>query len=65
MFAPIVLLIRRILGVHRFTHIRAEIIEIHSNLIICASKWMGLNHTQQVVLLHIARNNGKKLGLLS
>jgi len=44
MFAPIVSLIRRVLGVQRFTHLRAEVIEIHSNIIIHASGWMGLNH---------------------
>ena len=65
MFAPIVSLIRRVLGMHRFTHIRAEVIEIHSNIIIRASGWMGMNHQQQIMLLHIARNNGRKLGLLS
>ncbi len=64
MFAPIVVLIRRILGIHRFTHIRAVVIEIHSNIITHVSAWMGMDHQQQVVLLHIARNNGRKLGLL-
>jgi hypothetical protein len=64
MFAPIVFLIRRVLGVQRFTHIRAKVIEIHSNIIIHASGWMGLNHQQQIELLHIARENGRKLGFL-
>lgn len=65
MFAPIVVLIRRVLGVHRFTHIRAEVIELHSNIIIHASGWMGMDHHQQIALLHTARENGRKLGLLS
>ncbi len=64
MFSPIVSLIRRVLGVERFTHIRSEIIVIHSNIIIHVSGWMGLNHTQEVALLHIARENGRKLGFL-
>lgn len=65
MFSPIVSLIRRVLGVERFTHIRAEVIVIHSNIITHVSGWMGLNHHHQIALLHIARENGRKLGLLS
>ncbi len=64
MFAPIVSLIRRVLGVQRFTHIRAEVIKIHSDIITHVSGWMDMNHQQQLELLHIARENGRKLGFL-
>lgn len=65
MFAPLVILTRNILGTKRFNHVRAEVIKLHSSVITHVSRRLGLDHDQQMDLIHTARDNGKKLGLLA
>ena len=65
MFSPIVILIRRFLGKKRFNHVRAEVIKLHSSVITHVSGWLGFNRQKQMDLIHLARENGRKLGLLA
>ena len=65
MFAPFVKLTRQILGTKKFNRLRAEIIKLHTHVITDVSSKLGLDHDRQMDLVHTARDNGKKLGLLA
>jgi hypothetical protein len=65
MFAPLVVLIRRQLGTPEFNRLRGKAIALHSQLITNVCNLLGIDRTQRQNLIRLARDNGKKLGLLA
>lgn len=65
MFAPFVVVIRRWLGDPKFVQVRGKAIAMHSQVITNFCKRIGVDRTQRQNLIRLARDNGKKLGLLA
>lgn len=65
MFAPIVVLIRRFVGDPRFIKLRGKAIALHSQAITNFCNQVGIDRTKRQNLIRLARDNGKKLGLLA
>lgn len=65
MFAPIVLLVRRVLGDSRFLKARGKAIALHSQAITHFCERVGIDRTKRQNMIRLARDNGKKLGLLA
>jgi len=65
MFAPIVTIARLILGQKRFTKIRGKAIALHSQVITNFCNQIGIDRTQRQSMIRLARDNGKRLGLLA
>lgn len=65
MFAPIVIWIRNWLGQREFNHLRSKLIARHIQIITQVCDRCGFAiHTRQH-LIHMAHDNGKKLGFLA
>ncbi|MBD2326068.1 MAG: electron transporter [Alkalinema sp. CACIAM 70d] len=65
MFAPIVVLVRNFLGSERFVALRGKAIAQHSKVITNVCNTLGIDRTQRQNLIRLARDNGKRLGLLA
>ena len=65
MFAPIVVLIRRWLGEPRFIRLRGKAIALHAQVITEVCQRFGVDRTQRQNFIRLARDNGKRLGLLA
>jgi hypothetical protein len=65
MFAPIVMLVRRLLGDAEFKKIRGKAIALHSQAITNVCNRMGVERTRRQNLIRLARDNGKRLGFLA
>ncbi len=65
MFAPIVVLVRRQVGDPKFLKLRGKAIALHSQAITNVCNRFGIDRTQRQNLIRLARDNGKKLGLLA
>jgi hypothetical protein len=65
MFAPIVLLIRKWMGDADFVKLRGEAIALHSQVITNVCNRLGIDRTQRQNMIRLARDNGKRLGLLA
>jgi hypothetical protein len=65
MFAPIVVLIRNLLGKERFVQIRGKAIAQHSKIITNFCEQVGIDRTRRQNLIRLARDNGKRLGFLA
>lgn len=65
MFAPIVVLIRRYMGDPKFLKVRGQAIALHSQVITNVCNRFGIDRTKRQNLIRLARDNGKKLGLLA
>ena len=65
MFAPLVILLRSQLGKREFNQLRGKAIALHSKVITAACNWFGIERTERQNLIRLARDNGKKLGLLA
>ena len=65
MFAPIVILIRNLIGKPEFIQLRGKLIALHSKTITRFCNWIGVERTQRQNLIRLARDNGKRLGLLA
>lgn len=65
MFAPIVVVVRRFMGDKRFIKFRGEAIALHSKVITNVCNRIGIDRTQRQNMIRLARDNGKKLGLLA
>jgi hypothetical protein len=65
MFAPIVVLVRRWLGKAKFNQVRGQAIALHSKVITQFCNAIGVERTQRQSLIRLARDNGKRLGLLA
>lgn len=65
MFAPIVVVFRRWLGDMKFVRLRGQAIALHSKVITNVCNAIGIDRTKRQNLIRTARDNGKRLGLLT
>ena len=65
MFAPIVVLFRRWMGDAKFVKLRGQAIALHSQVITRFCEKFGVDRTQRQSMIRLARDNGKRLGLLA
>jgi hypothetical protein len=65
MFAPLVVVVRRWLGDMEFVRLRGQAIALHSKAIINFCNAVGIDRTKRQNLIRVARDNGKRLGLLA
>jgi hypothetical protein len=65
MFAPLVVLIRKLMGDPNFVRLRGKAIALHSQVITNFCNRMGVDRTRRQNLIRLARDNGKRLGLLA
>lgn len=65
MFAPFIVLFRRWLGDSRFVRLRGQGIALHAKVITQFCDRFGIDRTQRQSMIRLARDNGKRLGLLA
>lgn len=65
MFAPVVIFMCRMLGKVRFTCFRARVISLHTQAITHVCDRIGIPRSQRQQLIRLARDNGKRLGLMA
>lgn len=65
MFAPIVLVIRKIMGTPKFNKLRGQAIALHSKTITNFCNRFGISSKERQSLIRKARDNGQKLGFLA
>ncbi|MBF2027579.1 MAG: electron transporter [Oscillatoriales cyanobacterium C42_A2020_001] len=65
MFAPIVVVFRRLMGDAKFVRLRGQAIALHAQIITKFCDRCGIDRTQRQSMIRLARDNGKKLGLLA
>ncbi|BAZ51058.1 hypothetical protein NIES4103_36810 [Nostoc sp. NIES-4103] len=65
MFAPFVILIRNHLDQRQFNQLRGKLIALHAQTITDFCHIFGIDDTTRQHLIRMARNNGKRLGLLA
>ncbi|HHP7244500.1 MAG TPA: cyclic electron transport protein PGR5 [Elainellaceae cyanobacterium] len=65
MFAPIVMVLQKWMGKPEFFKLRGKAIALHSHFITNVCNQLKIERTHRQNLIRLARNNGKKLGLLA
>lgn len=65
MFAPIVVLVRNWLGKAKFNQIRGKAIALHCQTITNFCNRFGIDSAQRQSMIRLAKDNGKRLGLLA
>ncbi|KAJ3693143.1 hypothetical protein LUZ60_012238 [Juncus effusus] len=65
LFAPIVVVVRNIVGKKRFNQLRGKAIALHSQVITEFCKTIGADSKQRQGLIRLAKKNGEKLGFLA
>lgn len=65
MFAPIVVLVRQLLGKARFNQVRGQAIALHSKTITNFCNRVGFSSARRQGLIRLAKANGKRLGFLA
>ncbi|WP_427160682.1 cyclic electron transport protein PGR5 [Aliinostoc sp. HNIBRCY26] len=65
MFAPLVVLIRNLMGKVQFNQLRGKAIALHSQAITNFCNRIGIESKERQKLIRLAKDNGKKLGLLA
>jgi hypothetical protein len=65
MFAPIVILTRTLVGKSKFVQVRGQAIALHSKVITQVCNFLGIERTTRQNMIRLARDNGKRLGLLA
>lgn len=65
MFAPMVLLIRNIMGTPKFNRLRGQAIALHSKTITKFCNRFGIDSKKRQAWIRTARDNGQKLGFLA
>lgn len=65
MFAPLVVLVRRTIGQGKFVKLRGKLIALHSQVITNFCESIGIDRTRRQNMIRLARDNGKRLGLLA
>jgi hypothetical protein len=65
MFAPLIVVVRRWMGDPDFVRLRGKAIALHSQAITNFCNRVGIDRTQRQNMIRLARDNGKKLGLLA
>uniref|UniRef100_A0A7N0TVP7 Proton gradient regulation 5 n=1 Tax=Kalanchoe fedtschenkoi TaxID=63787 RepID=A0A7N0TVP7_KALFE len=64
-FAPIVVLVRNLIGKKQFNQLRGKAIALHSQVITEFCKAIGADAKQRQGLIRLAKKNGEKLGFLA
>lgn len=65
MFAPMVILTRKYFGHVKFNQLRGRLIAQHAQVINCFCDYFEIDRTTRQHLIRLARDNGKRLGLLA
>ncbi len=65
MFLPIVVLLRHFLGKAKFNQLRGQAIALHCQTITQFCNRVGIEAKKRQNLIRLAKDNGKKLGLLA
>lgn len=65
MFAPIVIGFRNQIGKAQFNRLRGKAIALHAQAITGFCNRIGMDRIQQQNLIRLARDNGRRLGLLA
>ncbi|MGB7414683.1 MAG: electron transporter [Thermosynechococcaceae cyanobacterium] len=65
MFAPIVLTLKQLIGKPEFMKMRGKAIALHSRVITNVCNQLGIERTPRQNMIRLARDNGKRLGLLA
>jgi hypothetical protein len=65
MFAPLVVLFRQQLGKAKFDKLRGKAIALHCQTITNFCNRFGIKAPERQSLIRLAKDNGKKLGLLA
>ncbi|MGJ3253077.1 MAG: cyclic electron transport protein PGR5 [Elainellaceae cyanobacterium] len=65
MFAPIVIVLQKWMGKPKFLKLRGKAIALHSQVITNVCNQLRVERTRRQNLIRLARDNGKKLGLLA
>jgi len=65
MFAPFVVLARRLMGTTKFNKLRGQAIALHSMVITNFCNRIGIPSKERQSFIRMARDHGKTLGLLA
>ncbi|MBF2006845.1 MAG: electron transporter [Chlorogloeopsis fritschii C42_A2020_084] len=65
MFAPIVVNLRNWMGKAKFNQLRGKAIALHAQVITSFCSFVGIASKERQNLIRLAKDNGKKLGLLA
>ncbi|NJK41483.1 MAG: electron transporter [Acaryochloridaceae cyanobacterium SU_2_1] len=65
MFAPLVVLVRQFVGQPRFIKVRGQAIALHTKAITAFCNRVGIERQRRQGWIRLARDNGKRLGLLA
>jgi hypothetical protein len=65
MFAPMVLLVRNIMGTPKFNQLRGQAIALHSKTITKFCHRFGIDSKKRQAWIRAARDNGQRLGFLA
>lgn len=65
MFAPLVMMVRKFVGDRKFLKVRGNAIALHSKAITNFCNRVGIERSQRQSMIRLARDNGKRLGLLA
>lgn len=65
MFAPMVLLVRNIMGTLKFNKLRGQAIALHSKTITNFCNRFGIDSKERQALIRKAKANGQRLGFLA
>lgn len=64
-FAPLVVVVRNIVGEKQFNQLRGKAIALHSQVIKDFCKILAVNNKQVQGVIRLAKKNGEKLGFLA
>lgn len=65
MFAPMIILTRKYFGNAQFNKLRGRLIAQHAQVINCFCDYFDIDRATRQQLIRLARDNGKRLGLLA
>ncbi len=65
MFAPLIVVIRNQIGKAKFNQLRGKAIALHCQAITNFCNRVGIEAKERQNLIRVAKENGKKLGLLA
>ncbi|AKG23551.1 cyclic electron transport protein PGR5 [Calothrix sp. 336/3] len=65
MFAPLVVLLRDWMGKAKFNQLRGKAIALHAQVITKVCDRLGIDSKERQGFIRLAKDNGKKLGLLA
>ncbi|MGG6242524.1 cyclic electron transport protein PGR5 [Nodosilinea sp. AN01ver1] len=65
MFAPLVVLVRNVMGTPKFNKLRGQAIALHSKIITNFCNRFGISSKERQALIRKAKSNGHWLGFLA